>query len=95
MTAFPAISVFPRLPRLPRLALSKRLKEVRLTEADMAATALIIAVPAALDATILWSMFQGGSVLHLALVYSVSGNLIYRLVLAALTRLQENCHRAG
>jgi hypothetical protein len=104
MTALPSISGFPSLrlphPRLPRLrlprpALSARLRRIELTEAEMAATGLILAVPAALDATILWSMIQGGSVLQLAVVYAISGNLTYRLVIAGLTRLQSDNRRAG
>jgi hypothetical protein len=82
MTAIPSITAFPRL-RLPRLS------QIELTEGDMSAVALIVAVPAALDATILWSMTQGSNVLHLALVYAITGHLTYLLVQALLARLQS------
>ncbi len=107
MTALPSVTGFPSLrlprlrlphPRLPRLrlprpAVSARFRRIELTEAEMSATGLILAVPAALDATILWSMMQGGSLLQLAVVYAISGNLTYLLVVEGLTRLQADTRR--
>jgi hypothetical protein len=87
MTARPMIG-----HSLPGLADLGRLWRAQPTEADISAAALFVAVLAALDATILWWMTQGGHVWQLALVYAVSGNLTYCLVQGALSRLSG---RAG
>lgn len=89
MTAIPTIRPGLRLPRLP--AMTRPAFEM--TESDMSGIALIVAVPAALDAAILWAMTQGGGLLSLALVYAITGHVTYLLVQAGLARLQAR--RAG